>query len=122
MIGGIAKGRSGPTAMHTKVGWVLSGQVQRPQVSVNLTFCSMHALMIESPPHVLKLDKQLNHFWELESLGVAENELPVAKKFSQQIAFNAERCNVALLWKEDYPPLPNHLELCRKRLQVFLRG
>ena len=119
--GRIVRGRIGPTAIHTRVGWVLSGPVQHSPVSVNLTFCSAHALLIEASPELLNLDKQLNRFWELESLGVTEKDSPVAEKFSQQITFNGERYSVALPWKEDHPPLPDHLELCRKRLKGLLK-
>ena len=77
--------------------------------------------MIESPPNVLKMDKQLSCFWELESLGVAENELSVSEKFSQKTTFNGERYSVALPWKEDHPLLPDHLDLHRKRQQGLLK-
>ena len=106
-----------PYSHAHQVGWVLSGPVQCPQVSVNLNFCSMHTRMIESPPNVLKLGSFLG-------VGVSrccKNELPVAEKFSQQITFNGKRYSVALQWKEDHLPLPNHLDLCHKRLQGLLK-
>ena len=37
------------------------------------------------------LDDQLKQFWELESLGITENEASVYDKFVQQIRFDGQR-------------------------------
>ena len=35
-------------AFHTKIGWILSGLVDRQEVSVNLTFTATHTLKIDN--------------------------------------------------------------------------
>ena len=121
VTGRIVRGSSGPTALHTRVGWVLSGPVQHQSISVNLTtVSSAHALKIETYPAEQGLDDHLKRFWELESLGVMENEPLLYEKFTQQISFNGERYSVALPWREDHPPLPDHFELCYRRLHGLL--
>ena len=62
------------------------------------------------------LDDQLKQFWELESLGIPTIETPVYEKFLQQIRFDGNRYEVSLPWKEHHPSLPDHYELCEKRL------
>ena len=44
------------------------------------------------------LDDQLKQFWELESLGITENEASVYDKFVQQIRFDGQRYEVSLPW------------------------
>lgn len=50
VTGRVIRGRTGPTAVHTKVGWILSGSVTK-QVAVNLT--------LSSPTHTLKVDTEV---------------------------------------------------------------
>ncbi len=119
--GRVIRGGSGPTAIHTKVGWVLSGPANRQEVAVNLTFTSTHTLKVDILLPEPTLDDRLKQFWELESLGVMRDETSVYDKFVQQIRFDGRRYEVSLPWKEHHPPLPDHLELCRKRLTSLIK-
>ena len=42
VTGQVVRGDSGPTAIHTNVGWILSGLANHLEVAVNLTFASAH--------------------------------------------------------------------------------
>ena len=119
--GKVIRGRSGPIAIHTKVGWVLSGPTNHREVAVNLTVTSTHALKIDTCPLELSLEDCLKQFWELESLGITRNEVSVYEKFVQQIRFDGKRYEVRLPWKEHHPPLPDHFDLCHKRLTSLLK-
>ena len=46
-------------AFHTKIGWILSGLVDRQEVSFNLTFTATHTLKIDNHPVERNLDDQL---------------------------------------------------------------
>ena len=121
VTGRVIRGKSGPTAVHTKVGWILSGPATN-QTPVNLTLSSpIHTLKIDTFKVEPSLDDQLKRFWELESLGIPTDEAPVYEKFLQQIRFDGRRYEVSLPWKEHHPSLPDHYELCRKRLEALLR-
>ena len=120
VTGRVIKGTSEPTAIHTKVGWILSGPVG-DQVVVNLTLTSTHALRVDTFMAEPSLDDQLKKFWELESLGIPKDESSVYERFLQQISFDGRRYEVSLPWKEYHPPLPDHYELCRKRLEGLLK-
>jgi hypothetical protein len=115
VTGRVIRGKSGPIAIHTKVGWVLSGAINNHEDTVNLTPTSTHAL-IDTCTLEPNLDNRLKQFWELESLGITKNEASVYDKFVQQIRFDGRRYEVSLPWKEHHPPLPDYLDLCCKRL------
>ena len=120
VTGRVIRGDSGPVAIETKAGWVLSGPTNRQEVAVNLTFTSSHVLRVDvtSEP---TLDDCLRQFWDLESLGVLPDEPSVYERFVQRVRFNGERYEVSLPWKEHHPPLPDNIELCSKRLSSLLR-
>ena len=107
VTGRVRRGRSGPMAVQTKIGWILSGPVDRQEVN------TYHFEQ--------NLDDQLRQFWELESLGIVKDEPSIYDKFVQQISFNVQRYQVSLPWKENTPPLPDNLELCRRPLDSLLR-
>ena len=105
VTGRIIRGHSGPTAIHNKVEWVLSGPVDPQDVTVNLSLVSAHTLKIDTYCVESSLDDRLSQFWELESLDIMKNETSVYEKFVQQIKFDGQKYEVKLPWKEHYPPL-----------------
>ena len=121
-MGQVIRGDSGPTAIHTKVGWILSGPANHLEVAVNLALASTHTLKIDVHPSMeTALDDCLKRFWDLESLGVVKEETSVYERFVQKIKFDGHRYEVCLPWKEYHPPLPDHRELCRRRLLSLLK-
>ena len=100
VTGTISKGAKGPTAIHTKLGWVLSGPiaVKGPkQSSTNLV--TTHAL---------------------ESLGIQPIEEACEKTISN-IRFREGRYEVALPWKQFHQPLPDNYCVSQQRLKGLLR-
>ena len=96
VTGRVIKGESGPTAIHTRVGWVLSGPANRPETTVNLALATTHVLKIEACSVEGNLDDHLKQFWEVESLGVTEDETSVYDNFVQQIKYDGQRYEVSL--------------------------
>jgi hypothetical protein len=121
VTGNIIRGICGPTAVQTKMGWVLSGPAGPPEISTNLIFNATHALTVSTSEADSSLDEQLKQFWTLESLGIMEDEPSVHETFLQHIKFNGERYQVSLPWKEAHPTLPTNYDLCLKRLNGVLR-
>jgi len=76
VTGSICRGASGPIAIHTKLGWVLSGPSSHDepdQCAMNLSVT--HVLHAET--HSVEpcaLDDQLRAFWELEALGIQDED------------------------------------------------
>ena len=107
VTGQVVRGDSGPTAIYTKVRWVLSGPATQTEFAVNLTCASTHALKVEAC-HSAKvaLDDCLKRFWDLESLGIVSEETFVHEKFVQKIRFDGQRYEVSLLWEGMSPTTP----------------
>ena len=124
VTGRVLKGDSGPTAVETRLGWVLSGPTEVLQEDTTINFTSAHSshvLRVDSVTELESLDAGLRRFWELESLGVLKDEQSVHKQFTQQIAFKQGRYEVHLPWKDSHPHLPNNYSLCCKRLNGLLK-
>ncbi|XP_068675693.1 uncharacterized protein [Montipora foliosa] len=122
--GRVVRGEHGPTAIETKLGWVLSGpipegiQVDRHQSNLVTTHVLKSAV---NPVDVTNetLDGNLKTFWELESLGIKPRTL--YETFQEQISFKNNRYEVHLPWKTPHPSLPDNYELSRKRLENLLK-
>ena len=69
VTGRVIRGAQGPTAIHTKLGWVLSGPVplmNSEQSATNIV--STHVLRIDAQSNSLEnLENQLQSFGDLES-------------------------------------------------------
>ena len=125
VTGRVVKGPKGPTAVETKLGWVLSGRVEgeiRKGTTVNLiTARSTHSLTVNDNTEQESLNNRLQRFRDLESLGILKDETSVYSIFTQQIALKEGRYEVHLPWKESHPMLPDNYRLCRKRLEGLLK-
>ena len=122
--GKVVRGDDGPTAIQTKLGWVLSGPtngaVQNDQQQNNLV--TMHVLKTATKPVDItneSLDGSLQRFWDLESLGVRPRS--VYEEFEGRITFENDRYKVHLPWKLPHPNLPDNYELSMKRLSNLLK-
>ncbi len=90
---------SGPVALNTKLGYVLSGPVQGAS-------CANESTVNLSETHILKvtsevvqentLHQDIKTFWDLESLGIKSNEPAVYDKFLDDITFDGVRYVVRL--------------------------
>ena len=122
VTGRFIRGDSGPTAIHTKLGWVLSEPVhyQAPaSTPVNLTSTHVLKCQVSNHPDPDLLESKLKSFWMLESLGIVPNESSVYDDFQQCICFDGQRYEVNLPWKEPHPMLPDNYSLSKSR-QVSL--
>ena len=124
VTGSICRSEKGPTAIHTKLGWVLSG----PTLSSSSMRCSStyitttHLLRIDdSPTESTQLVEQLRSFWELESLGISEEEKTLYDEFASNITFQDGRYKVSLPWKEFHEPLADNYLLSERRLRGLIQ-
>ena len=71
VTGRVCRGEAGPVAIHTRLGWVLSGVAPTPgKLHAPHSCLTTHVLKVDatSPCSCLeKLDKVLHSFWKLES-------------------------------------------------------
>ena len=118
----------GPVALLTKLGWVLSGPVNNdchdePNCTTNLN--ATHVLRVDSTPIQREPDpdvrEQLKTFWDLETLGIRDEEKSVYDDFVEEIQFNGERYEAHLPFKKHHPVIPDNHAGSVKRLVSLLR-
>ena len=105
----LLNGESGPTALQTKVGWVLSGPVQGGSAlnSTQVNFTNTDTLLVDTHDQFMDessenraLERKLAEFWDLEAIGISREEKSVYERFNEDITFKDGRYEVKLPWKE----------------------
>ena len=121
--GKIRRGADGPVAVHTRLGWVLSGTLTMDEgCSTAHNFLTTHVLRIDATPSTQDpLDEVLHSFWNLESLGIATKVDSVLEEFAQTVQFKNGRYEVALPWKSSHPTLPDNYLMSKKRLYGLIK-
>lgn len=123
VTGAVRRGDSGPNAMNTKVGWVLSGPVNNTPSKSSVNLVNTHVLkcatQLVSSEHQ-NLTQELRRFWELESLGIHPSDESVYERFTQSINLKNNRYEVELPWRETHPILPDNHRLSERRLKSLL--
>ena len=123
VTGDIKMGSSGPIAISSKLGWLLSGPIESSSV-VNLV--SSHVIITEGVKGAdistdSNLTELLKQFWETESLGITQHELENRDDeqiFLQDIKFKTGHYEVDLPWRQEAPNIPNHFRLSLERLKL----
>ena len=124
VTGEIINGASGPTAIKTRLGWVLTGPVEGISCHSSTNLVVTHTMAVDmhiSEDNDQDLDHKLKMFWDLEAIGIPPNEATVYDEFESTIQFNGERYEVSLPWKEAHAPLPDNYDLSLKRLVGLLK-
>ncbi|XP_011407350.1 PREDICTED: uncharacterized protein LOC100637140 [Amphimedon queenslandica] len=115
--GEVLRGDSGPTALYSSLGWLLSG----PVASASTTLVT-HVLTcgVRAGQEKLELTEQLKKFWEIESLGICEKESTLYEQLKKNVTFNGTRYEVTLPWRDVLSILDNY-QLSLIRLNGLLR-
>lgn len=125
VTGRVLRNQDGPTAIHTRLGWILSGPIDvMDQTDTFVNLISSHTLLSSTTQELesqTDLDAGLKKSWDLESMGIFKEEPSVYEVFKQRITFKDQCYVVNLPWKETHPGLPTNFELCQWRLQGLLR-
>ena len=119
--------KPGPVAVLTRLGWVLSGPViqgtqKEPSCSINLN--ATHVLRIDAEQVMSNptdhLHNQLEKLWDLETLGIRDNEHTIESKFMEEIKFDGKHYEVKLPFREEHPLLPDNHTGSVKRLNSLI--
>ena len=87
ITGETRRGNSGPVAIDTRLGWVLSGPTSSPAQEQPTSGLITHTLRVDAlPQEVTTLDRRLKSFWELESFGVPDCDRSVYDRFQETIS------------------------------------
>ena len=118
------RGSKGPTAIETRLGWVLSGPAPTNGLSHHSFLTTTHVLKIGSPTlsnEQDSLEELLQSFWDFESIGITGREKTLYDDFCDTVTTRDGRYEVSLPWMETHRPLPDNYLLSFKRLQSLLR-
>ena len=122
VTGRVIQAEEGPTAIQTKLGWVLSGPTSAVPVQAEHNTLTTHVLKCSHDASAtlgsLSVDDsdRLDRFWKLESIGILDQS--VHEQFNDQISQKEGRYEVNLPWKATHPLLPDNYALCAQRLKV----
>ena len=116
------RGRTGtPVVTNSKLGWLLSGPSATGgghQQSVHLI--ATHVMKAECS-EIDPLTEQVSRFWELDSIGIKENEPSVYETFVENIKHDGTRYEVNLPWKPSHTMLPDDFTLSLGRLRSLTK-
>ena len=92
------------------------GTINQEHTSVNL----FTAYVLQTEASEASLDERLKLFWDLETLGIRNDECSVYDHFMENIRFHDGRYCVRLPWKDPHCMLPENYDLSQKRLYGLL--
>jgi hypothetical protein len=133
VTGEALRGDSGPTAVHSVFGWMLSGNAEssnnkgkkREGMSTNLIISRTEDFVTHDTKKDDQLVETLRHFWETESIGIKDgsdiDSQTLPEDFIEEISFDGKNYEVGLPWKGDRFPRSNGYDMCHKRLHSLHR-
>lgn len=114
----------GPTAVQSKIGYLLSGPISHSQS--NRTRYGAATMMNVIASHTQE-EYNLEKIWEIESLGVTANNKSIEnsdwmKTYQQtSISLNDQKYYAKLPWKNEHKPLPSNYVVAKKRTESVIR-
>ena len=115
-------GESGPTAVKSKLGWLLSGPIGEKISSDHVNSHLVITGKVDSLYYANENDELLNtvkEFWESESIGNKEQlnaGMTECADFLRDPSYAGERYEVGLPWKEDCVPSTDSYQMYSSRL------
>ncbi|XP_053380934.1 uncharacterized protein LOC123562061 [Mercenaria mercenaria] len=113
----------GPTAVKSKIGYLLSGPVN---AYCNNTTSKMNHIFNVMTTRA-RDENAIERFWSLESIGITpckdEHEKTdyLAQYQQTSIEFTDDKYTAALPWKLDHDPLPTNYNITKKRTESTIR-
>ena len=122
VLGDVIRGDSGPVALKTSLGWVLSGNMfNKNATSTNLVSAHVMKLDVECQSEDDRLDELVRRFWNLDDINVSKiSGSDVLQRFEESVEYDNCRYTVRLPWKEMVDAIPDNYSLCKARLLSLL--
>ena len=128
ITGETVRGGFVPTAVSSKLGWLLSGPNGGATTNSVDTFTTNLIISGESGRCISSGDDELKstlkQFWETESIGIREPEdssiNQLSRSFLKNIKYEDSRYEVSLPWKEEKMDVPTDYNYCYNRLRSLI--
>ena len=124
VTGDIIRGESGPVALSSHFGWLLSGPANPiPPEHIISTLIIDGCIDAELPEHTDQLSQALCQFWDTEAIGVVDQCNSAHDDFPPELTFDwrGGRYLVGLTWKSNLRPNSTCYSLCVGRLNQLYR-
>ena len=112
----------GPTAVKSRVGYLLSGPMIKPTSTHSMVNASMFNVLIQHRQEECELER----FWKLESMGVSADEMTTKKDqdyyqtYESSINYENGHYVAKLPWKDDFAELPTNYEITKLRTENLI--
>ena len=114
---------NGPTAVSSKLGYLLSGPIPIKNPSQPITTNLVYMVTTHKQE-----ENDLKNLWSVESIGISSaTSIDPAEQFFQNYSSSSiSRCaNGSYMarfpWKDNHPPLPTNFNICKKRTHSLVR-
>uniref|UniRef100_A0A1X7VU25 Peptidase aspartic putative domain-containing protein n=1 Tax=Amphimedon queenslandica TaxID=400682 RepID=A0A1X7VU25_AMPQE len=91
MNGEVFRGKEGPVAVNTRIGYVLSGPITWDGQTDHSSTLLTPTLKVGIETETKKQDRTLQRFWELEPIGILDRDDQVFDRFAEHVTFNGDR-------------------------------
>ena len=113
---------NGPTAVQSKLGYLLSGPLHLPSSYCEATNISHVNVNCHSEDNCNTMER----FWAIESTGTLPTVTKESDTFMDTYLSSVTRLNdgsymVKFPWKDDHAPLPSNLQVCERRIRSLAR-
>ena len=108
---------SGLVAISSKLGWLVSGPIACDNRNGDITTNMTHVMKIEcleNDDAILK--NELKSYWDLDTVGIRDDEISVYEQFLEDVEFKNGRYEVRLPIKEGHPVIEDNYRLALNRL------
>ncbi|XP_060568771.1 uncharacterized protein LOC132727352 [Ruditapes philippinarum] len=112
---------TGPTAVKSKIGYLLSGPINSSKSSRSVE--QILNVMVSHIPEDISIER----FWSLENLGITPDDTDRKLQDERQqyqltsIEFKDGKYTARLPWKTDHPELPTNYDIVLKRTESTVR-
>ena len=110
----------GPTAVQSKLGYLLSGPLSTCPQSATADLFHVSMLSIKEVPNI-------EQFWKVEAAGTTPSKEDSGKQFLRSYIQSSIICqpdgsySLRFPWIENHPPLPSNYKVCERRTRSLER-
>ena len=109
----------GLVAVNSKLGWLLSGPLKHEtRENKAAVMMSMHS-MVSLQNDTETLNSKVEKFWDMDTLGIKEDEKSVYDKCMEAVKFVDGRYEVHYPFKENHPLIEDNYTLSLARLKAL---
>ena len=122
-----SESESGPIAVSSKLGWILSGPIgDSTESDITISNLAITGEFDHYYNETDQLENTLRKFWDTEAIGikdeVKDSDVDATDEpFLRKLVYDGKQYEVGLPWKENVTEMSDHYNLCFNRLKSMQR-